>query len=129
MFKTCTKCNAAWHSRQAFIADPGISPAGYQLFFQNLREGLFLFNHDCGTTIAIEASQFLDLYTGPVYTRRTSDGRDCPGRCMMKNIMAPCSPRCRCAFVTQIIKEIKRLNKTGDAKGPGSGIPENRNPD
>ncbi|MCG8619927.1 MAG: hypothetical protein MI802_27220 [Desulfobacterales bacterium] len=111
MFKTCTKCNTVWKTRQDFLTDPGITVSGYQVFFQNLRDGLFLFNHHCGTTIAIEASKLLDLYKGPVYTRRISDGRNCPGKCTMNNIMDPCSKRCRCAFITEIIKEIKRIKK------------------
>lgn len=106
MFKQCNTCGEQWKTRDAFLSDNDIEVIGYQVFFQNLRLGLFLFNHSCGTTMSVEAEKLLDLYTGPVYTERKNDGRKCPGRCLNENIMSPCSDECRCAFISQIMQTI-----------------------
>ena len=107
MFKQCNKCGGQWETRDDFLADGEVEIIGYQVFFQNLRLGLFLFNHSCGTTMAVKAEALLDLYTGPVYRERKNDGRDCPGRCLNKNITSPCSEECRCAFISRIIQIVK----------------------
>ena len=62
-FKVCTLCGETWKSREAFLADPRVRVIGYQVHFQDLQTGMFLFNHDaCCTTLAIDASLFTDLY-------------------------------------------------------------------
>lgn len=107
MFKRCNKCGQEWETRDDFVSDSSLEAIGFQVFFDNLRTGLFLFNHSCGTTIGIPAKHLMALYNGPELTGRDSDGRDCPGRCLNQNIMSPCSDKCRCAFISQIIREIQ----------------------
>ena len=110
MLKTCNKCHHQWESRDSFLSDNTIELLGYQVFFKDLRLGMFMFNHSCNTTIAIETDLFLDLYNGPIYFERKPVGDHCPGRCLNKNIMLPCSPECKCAFVGDLIKIIKQYN-------------------
>jgi hypothetical protein len=106
MFKKCNKCGEQWETRDEFLEDPGTEPIGYQVYFENLQFGLFLFNHSCGTTMGIEAEELMYLYQGPVHTKRKNDGRNCPGRCLTENIMSPCSDECRCAFISKILMVI-----------------------
>lgn len=111
MFKVCNKCFYEWESRDDFLSDGSIKLIGYQVFFEDLKLGLFLFNHTCQTTIAVETSHFLDLYTGPFFTERKNPKKDCPGHCLNKNILSPCSEECKCAFVRNIIQAINTWNK------------------
>ncbi len=71
VFKICPLCGQSWATRLQFLEDAGLELVGYQVDFQELSLGLFLFNHrSCQTTLAIRAQSFRDLYDGPVY-------RDC----------------------------------------------------
>lgn len=107
MFKKCNKCGYQWETRDDFLSDKTIRVIGYQVFFEDLRLGMFLFNHSCNTTIAINANLLLDLYDGPFFFDRKPEGRECPGRCLNKNILSPCSRECKCAFISEIIQVIK----------------------
>jgi hypothetical protein len=107
IFKICNKCGFQWETWEAFLSDKSLNAIGYQVFFEDLKTGMFLFNHSCNTTIAMEAELFLDLYDGPFYTERKNNAsRKCPGRCMNENIMNPCSNECRCAFVRELMRII-----------------------
>jgi hypothetical protein len=108
MFKQCNKCAFQWATRDEFLSDKTIEVVGYQVFFEDLELGLFLFNHSCHTTIAIEADLILDLYDGPIYLERKPGNRKCPGRCLNQNIVSPCSKECRCAFISEIMQIIKK---------------------
>ena len=90
-----------------FLSDETIRVIGYQVFFQDLKLGMFLFNHSCNTTIAIDTDLLLDLYDGPFFFDRKPDGRECPGRCLNVNILSPCSRECRCAFISEIMQVVK----------------------
>lgn len=112
MFKSCNTCGAQWETREAFLSDPDIEAVGYQVFFENLKTGLFLFNHSCGTTLAVEAELVLDLYDGPFHPDRNSaEDRACPGRCLNENILSPCSDECRCAFVSEVLRILSHWEK------------------
>ncbi len=107
MFKRCNKCGSKWENRDDFLSDKNIDVVGYQVFFKNLKLGVFLFNHSCNTTMAVEAKFLLDLHDGTFSLERNPDSRECPGRCLNDNIMSPCSSDCRCAFISEIMKVIK----------------------
>ena len=73
-------CSAKWQTREVFLADPNLAVTGYMANFDRLELGIFLLDHmTCGTTLAIQASQFLDLYDGPVFTNRRTGTGTCPG--------------------------------------------------
>jgi len=83
MFKICNSCGYQWETREQFLSDLNVEVVGYQTFFSNLTMGLFLFNHSCSTTLAIEATSFMDLYKGTFHQeRKPVKGRNCPGRCL-----------------------------------------------
>ena len=46
-FKTCSKCGFVWPGRLSFLSDPQLRIVGYQVDFDKLKAGLFLFNHSC----------------------------------------------------------------------------------
>jgi hypothetical protein len=105
-FKICTVCGAVWHTRDDFLGNPGISIVGYQVHFQALTSGLFLFNHSCQGTLSIKAELFTDLYKGPAFSKRKTGSKECPGHCLHKTDLAPCPVKCECAFVREIIQHI-----------------------
>jgi len=112
LFKSCNNCETQWDSLQAFIQDPAIHLVGYMPTFDELTEGLFLFNHRCGTTLACTVGQFVHLTDGPVYQTNRNGEDGCPGHCLNKTDLAPCPQRCSCAFVRETLHIIDRWPKT-----------------
>lgn len=113
MFKTCTYCGHAWRSRQVFLADPSVTLVGYQVHFEDLSLGLFLFEHaPCKSTFAVVAGQFTDLYNGPVFEGRKTGTDDCPEYCLRKEELRPCPAQCECAYVRQVLQKIVNWPKT-----------------
>ena len=111
-FKVCTLCGETWKSREAFLADPRVRVIGYQVHFQDLQTGMFLFNHDaCCTTLAIDASLFTDLYRGPTFMARKTETEDCPGYCLHKGELRPCPAECECAYVRDVLDTVARWEK------------------
>lgn len=105
-FKKCTKCGFAWPKRETFLSDPNLRMIGYQASLGELMAGLFLFNHDCGTSLAILASDFRDLYDGPIYKERLDNTQECGGHCLHKGDLGPCPAKCQCAYVREIVQVI-----------------------
>jgi len=111
-FKVCTFCGETWRSREAFLVDPCVRVIGYQVHFQDLLAGMFLFNHDvCHTTLAIEASHFTDLYDGPTLVGRKTGTQQCPAYCLRQGEVRPCPVECECASVRDVLDRIARWEK------------------
>ncbi len=106
LFKTCPKCHENWYSRDAFLRDPTIDLIGYQANFSVLELGLILFNHGCGTTLAVHAQEFTDLHDGPVFAENLNASED-PCYCTRTFNTEPCPKRCSCKFGRDIIQEVK----------------------
>jgi len=100
-------CGKTWPDRDSFLDDPGILLIGYQVNFKYLKLGRFLFNHSCGTTLALTADLFVDLYGGPVFSVRATGSDACPGYCLRKTSLSPCPAQCECAFIREILQIIK----------------------
>lgn len=90
-----------------FLADSAVSLTGYQADFEELVTGLLLFNHRCGTTLAIPVAEFQDLYHGPVFEDRLTGTAECPEYCLRQDELAPCNQPCECAFVRGIMQVIR----------------------
>lgn len=120
-FKTCTICGIVWRTRDDFVDDPDIYIVGYQVHFNALTEGLFLFNHSCGGTLSIRAGEFADLYKGPVFQEQRTGTEECPGHCLHHEDLAPCPVKCECAFVREIVQIVKndKNRSTKDTKKTG----------
>jgi hypothetical protein len=103
-FKTCPCCGHRWPTRSSFLSDTGLEAIGYQANLDNLKLGLFLFNHDpCRTTLSVKALDFLDLYEGPIFADRRTGSAECPGHCLHSDDLAPCPTACECAFVREVL--------------------------
>lgn len=111
-FKICSICKTVWRTRNDFLDDPDIFIVGYQVHFNELTEGLFLFNHSCRGTLSIKAGEFTDLYNGPVFSKRLTGSEDCSGHCLHVRELSPCPAKCDCAFVREIIQVVKNWQKT-----------------
>lgn len=114
MFETCPMCNERWVTREAFLSDPGLVVVGYQADLQSLETGLFLFNHRiarCGTTLAIEANSFVDLVTGPIYTRSLVGTEECPDYCLSPEDLTSCPAECECAYVRDVLQVVRNWKK------------------
>lgn len=111
-FRTCSNCQFVWGTREEFLRDPEIQMIGYQVNFQDLRAGLFLFNHCCKSTLALEVEKFTDLYTGPIFTESHSGSAECLGYCRSRAELRHCPVQCECAFVRDIMQIIKTYKES-----------------
>ena len=110
-FKVCTFCGAPWATREEFIKDPELELVGYQSNFNNLEAGLFLFNHSCGTTIAIPVEKFTDLYNGPIFSEAKTGSDECLGLCKQRRNLQACPVKCECAWVREVLQILKSKGK------------------
>ncbi len=118
-FKVCPMCNSVWETRDKFLSDAGVALIGYQVFFEDLQAGLFLFNHSCGTTMGIEAGFFFDLHDGPIFRERAAGTKECGGHCLYKDDLDPCPARCDCAFARNVLQKVRHWQKnSGGAELP-----------
>lgn len=114
IFKTCPMCLTEWVTRDEFLDDQTLEINGYGVDFEKLEWSLFYFTHTkegCGSTIALEAKDFLDLYSGKKYTKRRTGQEDCPGYCLDKKQLNRCDAHCECAFNREIIELIKERHR------------------
>lgn len=111
VFKKCPMCGFEWAGRGRFLRDPDIQIIGYQVSFEELLKGIFLFNHSCKGTMAIEAEAFIDLYDGPVFTQRATDSEACSEYCLKQDELSSCPAECECASVRKVIQIIKKWPK------------------
>lgn len=112
-FKECV-CGGKWRDRADFLADGQIILVGYQADFEDLKEGMFLFNHvtvTCGTTLSVAAGRFVDLYNGPIFRERFVNSAECEGHCLRKDDINPCHKKCECAFVREVLNVVSRWPK------------------
>lgn len=106
-FKTCSRCDYSWATRDAFMRDPRVECIGYQANFGELMAGLFLFNHSCMDTLGVEVSAFEDLYRGEVFEERLTGTEECPEFCLHEDELGRCPAKCECAFVREILQIIR----------------------
>jgi hypothetical protein len=111
MFKECPKCSFEWPRRIDFLQDPHLEPIGYQVNFNNLEAGIFLFNHACKGTLAIRAHEFQDLYHGPIFKERAFGSSECTEKCLHEEDLSPCPSSCECAFVREILQVVRNWPK------------------
>ena len=117
-FKRCTCCPRVWESRAAFLEDAQIQNVGYMAHFEDLRLGLFLLNHEpCGTTLAIKAGLFTDLYDGPIFAEQKRGTEECPGYCLNQSKLGPCPARCECAYVRDVLQIVRNFPKSSVPAG------------
>ena len=112
ILKQCSCCGYVWQTRDGFLADPQLAVVGYQVNFDDLLLGFFLFSHlACASTIALPAGLFRDLYDGPVYTGRAAGTQDCPEYCLRESELEPCPAKCECAYVREVLQAVRRWHK------------------
>jgi hypothetical protein len=111
-FKTCTNCGKRWETLEAFIQDATIELVGYMPTFDDLANGLFLFNHSCQTTLALRVRLFEHLYDGPIYQVSQQGKAGCLGYCQNQSDFSSCQNKCSCAFVRETLQIIKQWPKS-----------------
>jgi hypothetical protein len=111
-FKQCPSCHEIWSSQHDFLNDSRLEIIGYQVNFNNLELGYFLFNHlKCKTTLSIVAKSFRNLYTGPIFKERKTQTDECPEYCLKKSVLDPCPAKCECAYIREIIQLVRDWEK------------------
>ncbi len=107
-FKKCTMCTKIWCTRNEFLSDSNLIVKGYTANLDHLELGIFFFHHNlCETTLAIQASQFTDLYDGQVFDTRLTGNEECPGYCLDPNELRICSAKCESAYVREVLNIVR----------------------
>ena len=112
-FKTCQTCDHTWNTRDSFLNDPGLKLIGYQVYFEDLTAGLFLFSHSCKETLTVRVGDFSDLYDSIVFADRATGSEECRGYCFLEHELRPCPAACECAYVRELIQIIRAWDKSG----------------
>lgn len=110
-FKECRPCGFTWGDLNDFLGDPDIRIVGYQVDYDDLVAGTFLFIHSCGATLHLPVREFYDLHEGPIFKLRATGSDDCPGYCQYQDQLDTCPAHCECAYVRDIIHIIKSWPK------------------
>jgi len=112
ILKQCPCCSKSWIDRESLLNDPEIMLVGYQVNFDALQLGFFLFNHElCCTTLAIPVKHFLNLHSGPIYKERMTGEKECPGYCLYDEELDECPVKCECAYIRNLIQIIRQWPK------------------
>jgi hypothetical protein len=111
LFQECLQCGSKWSARDEFLADTRVEIIGYQVDFDDLSAGTFLFSHSCGAALSLSVRYFNGLYEGTIFTGRITGSHDCPEYCLYPDQLDKCSARCECAYVRNIIDIIKKWPK------------------
>ena len=107
-------CAFHWSNRADFLADKTLYYNGYQADFTDEERGLFYFTHEtrgCGSTMTIEAVNFLPLYSGRRYDHSRKLSRECPRYCLESTNLQRCPNQCRHAFVREISEMLLARNR------------------
>lgn len=109
MFKKCQNCEQIWRTLISFISDKNIRFIGYQARFDQAREGLFLFNHSCKTTLAIKLTEFEELSLLKLSVISFSPpSSGCPGHCAdASNLKACGNTDCQGKPIRDLIQILK----------------------
>ena len=110
IFKACTCCDSVWENLSDLIRDEQVHIIGYLPAFSNSYEGLFFFAHrtgECGTTIALPVSCFLNLYKGPEYTDQLVGTEQCDSLCESFYDFSACSKNCSMRWIRDIIQMLE----------------------
>jgi len=113
-FKVCSLCKKVWESRNDFLNDSMVKIIGFIADFEYPEKGLLLFNHTaqgCGTTLVAEVFNFMDLYSGPIYSEGLTGSEECPEHCLDKDNLEKCSAKCAYSHVREIIQIVKKWPK------------------
>ena len=106
-FKKCPMCEYIWKDRTELLDSPDVKLIGYPANFKQIESGLFLFNHLlCHGTFAIQAKEFINLYTGPIFTNSLHGSEGCLGFCLNQQNLNVCSRQCEYAFIREIMQII-----------------------
>jgi hypothetical protein len=109
IFKTCPSCEAVWATRSDFLADREVLLVGYQSSYTVSQPGLFLFNHSCDSTIAVDASDFKDMYNEDICQSCEAHRKHHPAHCC-KGMTGEDKPKkCVCKFSKAIECKLEGL--------------------
>lgn len=110
-FKQCARCGKTWVTCSDFLADPDLTLLAYQVSFEELEAGIFIFEHSCKASLSVFAGNFFHLYDGPIFEERATGTDACPGYCLKRSNFERCPARCECAYVREVLQIIKAWPK------------------
>jgi hypothetical protein len=111
IYKQCSYCQQTWRQREDMVRDPEVELIGYQAYFDQPADGLFLFTHNaagCRTTIAVRAGDFEDYAADSAAAIPSAGAVVCPGHCLHHDNLEPCGADCEMRWVREAMRLLRR---------------------
>lgn len=105
-FKHCSYCEKEWETFQDLADDREISAINCMIDQNNHFYNLILFNCSCGTTLAIQLTEFIENGAGLFELEEHDNSLPKPDYCLNKSMSAECLPKCACAYTQEIMKQL-----------------------
>jgi hypothetical protein len=106
-FKSCSYCRSDWASLDDFMRDPEVRPLGLVIHFRDAYRSLLLFNHRCGTTLALRADELRDRLP-PLDGPSLAGQPTCNNLCLRFEELGECDQPCRHAPLRKLLAEMRR---------------------
>lgn len=104
-------CGYAWHTIEQLVTDGTLRVNGYQAVLDSPVDGIFFLTHECPgchSTLAVPVTSFADWNVGtrPAHLNALQEG--CPGHCVNRDDLEPCSAECCMRWIRDVLQYLKR---------------------
>lgn len=87
----CTKCSRSWTHIYEVLDDPDLRLVGYRANVDDFDEGVYLFQHGCGSTVELPVSVLIKPQRK---IKSLASLTACPGLCYYEKILNSCKAFC-----------------------------------
>ncbi|UCF19301.1 MAG: hypothetical protein JSU87_15445 [Gemmatimonadota bacterium] len=114
-FHSCGSCDKQWPTWEAFVLDAGIRLLGLQAVEQLPDANLLVFEHRCGSSVSLKASQ-LRPYLLPdpeagIALPKLFGTEECTGHCRLVADLSACERPCINAHDRRLIARVIELRR------------------
>jgi hypothetical protein len=105
-FQKCGSCGRRWGQWQEFVMDPGIRLLGMQVNFSLPESNLFVFEHDCGSSVSVLARRLRSCLqvAEPQGAPNRFGSEQCGGHCTKLEDLEACDRDCANAADRKLIQ-------------------------
>ena len=121
-FKICPYCQHEWPTAEDFERDDCARPLGLVVDFEDPWQTLVLFNHTCGSTLALRAEELRERLP-PLEAELLADQPMCTRHCRTFGDLEPCPNPCRNAPLRNYVARLVRGRAPRDDHSPATPAP------
>ena len=113
-FKTCGACKLVWPTWESFVFDSSVRLLGLQAVISDPDINLFVFEHECGSTVSILSKRLRHLLPEPARDApaiRLMGSEQCNGHCLTLGDLAACDAPCSNARERELVRIVQRMKE------------------